>query len=325
MLKTNEMMLNELNFILQRHKQKLRILNYLSDEIQLSNGTVLCGLNKKKCVKRLKVELHSLWRDNFDIVYGSDKELSEGKIKEIKRYGSAKGGISVQEKYGDVIKKNNLTAAGWSKGIDHNSYVKKDGTKWKPNPNKGLTKDTSETIRVKYSEGRMGYKNPMFGVEHTEEYKKEQSDRMKTKILSGEFTPNTNNRLTHYEVVFNNKKWRSSWEAVFHYLYPEYEYEKLRIPYEFNGEKYIYIVDFVDHNNKIAVEVKPIELFKDAKTSAKFAALELWCKENGYIAKKFTQNEIYFCKDKIEVSLFDENTQKKILGLLKIYEANQKN
>jgi hypothetical protein len=74
---------------------------------------------------------------------------------------------------------------------------------------------------------------------------------MKQKILSGEFTPNSNNRNTHWESTFNNNTYRSSWEALYQYFNQDAEYEKLRIEYNINNTAKIYIVDFVDHVNKI--------------------------------------------------------------------------
>lgn len=167
----------------------------------------------------------------------------------------------------------------------------------------------------------------MFGTIHSEEYKKESSDRMKILILEGKFTPNTNNRLTHWDVEFNGRKFRSSWEAFYHALNPTHEYETLRIPYtNDDGVERIYIVDFVCNVERMATEVKPSSIIKRQRDSGlKIEALYAWCNENGYKANVFTESDIYDNFDKVDMTLFDEKTQKKLINSKMIYENKKKN
>jgi len=141
------------------------------------------------------------------------------------------------------------------------------------------------------------------------------SQIMRSKILSGEFTPNSNNRNTHWKSEFNGKRYRSSWEAVYQYFNPLAEYEMLRIPYTFDNKNLIYIVDFIDHVNKVVTEVKPAEMISDTKTSAKLLALEKWADQNNYTVNIFTLDSIKTLQEP-EYGLFDNETIRK---LKKIY------
>jgi hypothetical protein len=105
---------------------------------------------------------------------------------------------------------------------------------------------------------------------------------MRQRIISGTFTPNSNNRNTHWDAYYNGKRYRSSWEALYQYFDPDAEYETLRIPYFFENKEYIYIIDFVNHKIKIVVEVKPKELLNDKKIQAKVDAAKKWCFEHDY-------------------------------------------
>jgi hypothetical protein len=121
----------------------------------------------------------------------------------------------------------------------------------------------------------------------TEHTKKESnnkiSKKIKQKILDGSFTPNITNSWSKSMCKLNNgKKYRSTWDAFFQLVNSELKYEEIRIPYIINGEKHIYIVDFVDFNNKIIYEIKPdSEKYKEInKIKEKFALI--WCNENNF-------------------------------------------
>lgn len=150
-----------------------------------------------------------------------------------------------------------------------------------------------------------------------------QSARVKQAILEGRFTPNSNNRNTHWDVYFSGKKFRSSWEAVFYAINPEFEYETLRIPYYFNGKERIYIVDFCNHITKHAVEVKPKELLGSPEMQAKLSALKKWATDNDYTVEVFTQDSLIENISRVDLTQFDYKTQKKLSGF--INEANKKN
>ena len=145
---------------------------------------------------------------------------------------------------------------------------------------------------------------------------------MKEKILSGEFTPNTNNRNTHWDSMYNGTKYRSSWEALYQFFNPNAEYEQLRIEYEFKNSRHAYIVDFVDHKNSAVIEVKPKSLCQGDKFIAKMSALTQWAELNSYTV--IIVDEYWFRQQdiKIQYDQFDENTARKIK---KLYETNKKN
>lgn len=93
---------------------------------------------------------------------------------------------------------------------------------------------------------------------------KKQSNTMKQKILSGEFTPNSQNYLTHKLITVASpsgeiRNVRSLWELIFWLMHPTLEYETRRIAY-FNTKtqrEHIYIADFFDSSTNTIYEVKP--------------------------------------------------------------------
>lgn len=136
--------------------------------------------------------------------------------------------------------------------------------------------------------------------------------RMRSKILSGEFTPNSNNRNTHWDTFFNGKRYRSSWEALYQYFNPDAEYEILRLTYQLNGIEKIYIVDFVDHKNKKVIEVKPIELCKGKAYNAKMVALLEWASKHEY---EIVLVDLIWLQQQgkpTTLELFDQHTVRKI-------------
>lgn len=109
---------------------------------------------------------------------------------------------------------------------------------------------------------------------------------LKQKILNGTFTPCITNSWTRWDIFANkngfSKKFRSSWEAFFWLLGEDLEYEKVRIPYVFDGKEKIYIVDFVSHSKKELYEIKPNKQVVGDLNMAKFDAAKKWCLEKGY-------------------------------------------
>lgn len=176
-------------------------------------------------------------------------------------------------------------------------------------------KKTAENNGKKISKSLTEFYKTENGVLARKKSSEHNSVLMRNRILSGKFTPNSNNRNTHWESVYNNRKYRSSWEAFYQYVYPDAEYEALRIEYAYNSQNLIYVVDFIDHIRKVVAEVKPKELLTDPKTIAKLAALKSWAIKNGYETEIFTLESIKTLPEP-DYSLFDENTVKK---LKKIY------
>lgn len=155
-----------------------------------------------------------------------------------------------------------------------------------------IGKQTAKTNGGKISTALKQFHSTEEGLAARKKSAEINSKIMRDKILTGKFTPNSNNRNTHWNSEFNGKKYRSSWEALYQYSNPKAEYETLRIPYIHNGKELIYIVDFIDHHSKIVVEVKPRELFSDKKVKSKIAALETWAKDHNYTMVIFDINEI---------------------------------
>lgn len=160
--------------------------------------------------------------------------------------------------------------------------------------------------------------------------RKEASNRMKQKIKNGEFTPNVTNSWSHSMICLKFKqndkiveqKFRSTWEAMFQLMNPSLKYEKLRIPYfDYNNEPRIYIVDFIDTDNKIVYEVKPNSLKYVKNNVKKQEALKKWANQNGYTVKIITEN--YFISNTFRISLLnycDDFYKNKVLNILRHYK-----
>lgn len=106
---------------------------------------------------------------------------------------------------------------------------------------------------------------------------------------------------------------------MFYYFNKEYQYEKLRVPYfdTTTNKKRIYIVDFVNFEEKVAVEIKPLECIKE-KEICKLKSLYKWCKENDFTMKILTNKQIKeLSKNITDLSEFDESTKIKIVKLQK--------
>lgn len=127
--------------------------------------------------------------------------------------------------------------------------------------------------------------------------KERQSVLMKTKIANGEFTPCVTNTWTRWKCSSLEKKFRSSFEALF-YTHSilitnlPIQYEVLRIPYLYNNKKRNYIVDFIDNVNKIAYEIKPQSLLESSMNKIKIEALDEWCKANNYEFKLISEIQL---------------------------------
>lgn len=158
------------------------------------------------------------------------------------------------------------------------------------------------------------------GIDNIEKIRKHNQQIMKEKILSGKFTPNSNNKNTHWDSYYKDKKFRSSWEALYQFLYPNDEHEKLRIAYKFKEKTYIYIVDFINYNDKIVTEVKPKEMCNDQKFIAKFNSLQSWCKTNDFTARIATQEFLVSHPFPKNLQDFDSKTIQKIK---KLYETTK--
>jgi hypothetical protein len=100
---------------------------------------------------------------------------------------------------------------------------------------------------------------------------KKSSALMKERIANGQFTPNINNRWTHWEAIIEHngkkKRFRSSWEACFFLCNDHLDYETFRVKYlSDEGRMRTTVVDFFDAKNRIAYEIKPKSVFIAQKT-----------------------------------------------------------
>jgi len=300
MKQSAQQMIDRFNAKMIDHNQLTRVIAYSGNSITLSTGVTLIDNDKDRFCRRLLSTKTILWVSNID-------NLLNGSIttNEIKAMLSSIGGNAVQEKYGDIIKQNLNTGTPWNAGTK--------------GQNIGTLSPRPQSVKDKISKKNSGYSNGMYGIKMSVADKQVRSDIMKKKILNGEFTPNSNNRNTHWDSTFDNKPYRSSWEALYQFINQSAEYETLRIKYNLQGITKVYIVDFVDHQNKIVVEVKPRELCVGEKFNSKIIALHEWAKIAGYTVTIADQDWLRLQNIDIDYSRFDDNTARKIKAL---YETN---
>jgi len=296
------------NNILKSNNQNIRIVEWKSDYIKLSNGFIICGvIERNKFFRRIKGKIYY---NKIDDLY-SGQDTSEI-IKNGKREASIRGGKACIEKHGDRIietAKENLRKFGY--------HFEKGHVPWC----KGKTKENNISLK-KLSKDRIGEGNPMYGKKVSDEAKLKQSKIMREKILNGEFTPNIHNSNTHWQVLYNGRKYRSSWEALFSFLHPNCLYEKIRIPYYYENKNRIYITDFVDDKNRIIYEIKPYSQKENSKIKSKMDQARKWCNENGYNFLLITEKELF---NNIDISIFEnfDDITKELLR--KSYETYTKN
>ena len=143
----------------------------------------------------------------------------------------------------------------------------------------------------------------------TPERKEKQSNSMKDIIQKGLFTPNVFNSNTRKNIELKNGsfiiKFRSSWELLFYIMNDCYEYEKLRIPYIYDKKERIYLVDFINDRDKIAIEIKPKNKKNDIKNKLKNDSLIKWCEINNYEMHTVTEEDL----KKYDYELFKEKVK----------------
>lgn len=155
------------------------------------------------------------------------------------------------------------------------------------------------------SERQVGEKNTVHrqSKETRDRMSKNNSEKMKLKILRGEFTPPVTNSWCRSKCTIPDSdiKFRSTWEAIFYILNKEnVEYEKLRIPYiSEDGDSKTYIVDFIDKVNSIVYEVKPKKCKNKIRNILKDDALNKWSKDNNYTY--ITIDDEYFLRNAKDV------------------------
>lgn len=292
--------MDKINQRLKEYGQSTRLVELSAFSLVLNTGQEFQGNDANKFIKRVMNTKVLEWVKNTDSLLTGTIDESE-----IKSISFAIGGRACQEKHGEKIKNNLNTATPWNKGMKNNypySYP------------------CSPETKRKISLANTGEKNGMYGRTYSDEEKQRHSKIIRELILSGKFTPNSNNRNTHWNAYYNGKKYRSSWEALYQYINHNAEYEKLRLEYTYKGTSSIYIVDFIDHVNKVVVEVKPLELCVGSRFSAKIQALREWATKNFYEVLIADQNWLKNQLTEVDYSKFDEKTALKIR---KLYETSK--
>jgi len=130
--------------------------------------------------------------------------------------------------------------------------------------------------------------NSVHKIKDRVSWKKNMSIGTLKSIENGTCTPNITNSWTHFETKIKGKSYRSTWDAFFHIVNNDLEYETIRLPYYFDGKKHIYIVDFVNKKDKILYEIKPDSERKNERNILKEKVAIEWCIVNGYNYKIIT-------------------------------------
>jgi hypothetical protein len=205
---------------------------------------------------------------------------------------------------GELILKKQVA---WNKGLTMDKAV------W----NKGLTKDTNQSL-MRVSIDRMGEKNPVHKIKDIDTWHKNVSIGIKKAILDGRCTPKSNNRMTHADIKYKNKIYRSSWECAWQYINPSHLYEKIRIPYvDIDGTQRTTIIDFYDTTNKVLIEIKPKSVANRPNSICKISACFDYCKNNNLTFNLITEDEIF---PLINTILCFDDFNEKATRLLKGYQ-----
>ncbi len=146
----------------------------------------------------------------------------------------------------------------------------------------------------------------------------------KASILSGKFTPKSDNYrvfgMINFELGAEVRSVRSSWEVVYSFLYPDHEYESVRIKY-FDTElkkSRIYITDFYDKESNTIIEIKPTKYqtknFNDKKSGAILAGYNFKVLDENYFKSlQLAESVIMSIKD----SIIDKNKHQSKFSWLK--------
>jgi hypothetical protein len=319
MIRNNTKTLQHYNNILIENNMLLRIVRWASGEIELSTGCVLTSISERtKFRSRSKSYITN---KHMDIIYQHyDVDMRDNIASSLKADQASIistnnwNNLSIEDK---IKKQDNMRQAQ-----SQSNKIKRDYSKrivW----NKGKTKETDIRL-LSNSIRHTGCGNPMYGSIMSEDEKQRKSKLIKSRIKDGIWTPHIHNSRTHWNCSYNGKTFRSSWEAIYASIHPDFEYETVRIEYEFNGINSVYIVDFIDTINKVLIEIKPNEHLTDPKVVAKIKAAREWGIINGYNFEIVSQQ--YFI-DHFELIDFDNinipNIRQKLARIK--HEAGKKN
>lgn len=300
------------NQIKEKYNNKLKQANqqhfvkYIdSQKLVFSTEEILFGRDRKLWINRFNGCKNLLGR--FD-------DIIEGRItvEELCQENRALAGRLCWEKKGLEIKEKLRGRIPWNKGL-----------KGEMSPLYG--RKLSDETKIKISKKNSGKNNGMYGKTISEENRKKQSQKLKDKILKGEFTPNSNNRNTYWNSSLDGNKYRSSWEALYKFYNPNSIYEKLRITYTCNGKERVYIVDFIDEIDKLVIEIKPKSILKSEVANAKLNSLYEWCEKNNYTPIIINETWIIenIPENSVEYDRFDTKTKQKIQKFYETYKKNR--
>jgi hypothetical protein len=179
------------------------------------------------------------------------------------------------------------------------------------------SEDTKKKISVSNSITHSSQEYKVLNEKSRKIASEKQSITMKRKIESGEFTPNSNNWKKSLTIKLNflnqEFRFRSRWEIAYYFvnslLYNrQLEYEKIRIPYEFDGKDKIYIVDFYSKELSELIEIKPKSRLSILLEQQKIIAAKNWAIKNNVNFKLITED--WFKENKSDivklVSLYPE-------------------
>lgn len=287
----------------------IQCVSYSQKYVELSNGVILDGKNE---VERFFRRLAAGW--NVDLAYNTSDSIRDNYIAEYKSSlarAAGKQGLVAQKGNPDTHNKrvSNMKkewearrASGWINSADP----------W----NKGLTKETDSRV-MDISKRQSGENNTVHRqtTETKAQSAKNISTTMKARIKSGDITPNVQNSRTHWQVTYQGKRFRSSWEAAWFALNQHYEYETKRISYWINGVEKIYIVDFYDPATNTLVEVKPAEHTYGEVFEAKKLWAERWAGENNGKYVVVTQQYLKDNMSQLLSSDLPDEVKSKIQGI----------
>lgn len=269
----------EMNNILLSFNNTILISVYQQGYLKLTSGMEFFWPSREYFLILQRIKSPTFQMEGvFDEVYKNNEELiRRNVIKRIKNKNTA-----------DVCKKRYQDSSEEFKiqKKQHMAKIKQQyqdditkGIKTRPK-RKSYNKQNSEKVRQhaeRLSTVRRGAGNPMWGRSCSEHHKRIKSELIKMRILQGIWTPHVHNSRTHARIIYNGRKYRSTWEALFQQLNEDYHYEQLRIPYVFENTSSIYIVDFISPDQSVCVEIKPSAMYNDAKVIAKRTALLEFC------------------------------------------------
>ncbi len=267
-----------------------------SDDIKNHVYDLLFNKNKNRILNRKNVNIKK-WLDIYYIKY---KDMDFISVKDIIKY------LKNIDSKCELCGKELELIGVWKRGY-FNKYCESCLNK-------------SRSIRQKED-------NSVYKIFNKDEWKKNISDKLKERIKDGKFKPIITNSWSNSMCItkIGDKyiKFRSTWEAFFNKVNKSLEYEKLIIPYEYNGEKHNYIVDFIDEENKILYEIKPSSEKNKKRNQIKFKNAIKWCNDNGY---KFNiiDNSWFISNFDKYYKLLDEIEDNKIIKNLKQFSNENK-